>query len=506
MTSADAYTLACLFGALVSGARWLRVAQREHYVPLSATRFAIRWWTIGVSNRALATIAFGATVFGFWVPAACVITALVTLGGPLGLSLRGRTSSLAWTRRLRTVAAVSLVFAAVISLLFRQLGFGPAGCAILAIAAPSLVDGVLLILKPVEKRFARRYVIEASEVLDRVDPIRIAVTGSYGKTTIKGYIRHLLSETFGVVASPASFNNSAGLSRSVNEHLGQGTDVFIAEMGAYGPGEIADLVDWIRPSISVLAAIGPVHLERFGDLDTIVASKSEIFATSRTAIVNVDAYGLTGEADRLEASGIEVLRCSSIDPDADIVVIKNSQGLEVTVSGRQIVVGLPVDAAPTNVACAVAVAVTLEIPDEIIARRLADLPSAEHRRQVLVSESGVTVIDDTYNSNPAGAAAALKTLAELDAHRKAVVTPGMVELGHRQSAENRRFGVDASLIADDLIIVGRTNKSALVDGSRDGNARVHVVKSREAAVQWVREHLDPGDAVLYENDLPDHYA
>ena len=70
MTSADAYTLACFFGALVSGARWLRVAQREHYVPLSATRFAIRWWTIGVSNRALAAIALGATDFGFWVPAA----------------------------------------------------------------------------------------------------------------------------------------------------------------------------------------------------------------------------------------------------------------------------------------------------------------------------------------------------------------------------------------------------------------------------------------------------
>jgi hypothetical protein len=54
--------------------------------------------------------------------------------------------------------------------------------------------------------------------------------------------------------------------------------------------------------------------------------------------------------------------------------------------------------------------------------------------------------------------------------------------------------------------VGRTNKSALLKGSRDGNARVHFVSCREDAVNWVREHLTAGDAVLYENDLPDHYA
>jgi UDP-N-acetylmuramoyl-tripeptide--D-alanyl-D-alanine ligase len=506
MNSSDWYALVCFIGSICSGARWLRIAQREHYLPFATTRFAIRWWTLGVANPALVIVALGAATFCFWFPPVCVITALVVCIGPLGLGLRGRTSPLAWTRRLRVVAVTALFFAAIISLLFRQFGLGPMGCAAVALLTPAVVDGVLAMLKPVEGRLALRYVVQAAETLNRVDPIRIAVTGSYGKTTIKGYIRHLLSGTFSVVASPASFNNSPGLSRSVNEHLAQGTEVFVAEMGTYGPGEIADLVSWIRPSISLLASIGPVHLERFGDLDTIVASKSEIFSTSRTAIVNIDAYGLAREADRLQVSGIDVLRCSSNDRTADVVVLKDNQRLEVIVSGRRILTGLAADAAPTNVACAVAVATTLGIPDEIIAQRLANLPTVEHRRQVLVSQSGVTVIDDTYNSNPAGGAAALETLGGLDAHRKVVVTPGMVELGHRQVAENRQFGVDASLLADDLVIVGRTNKSALLKGSRDGNARVHFVSCREDAVNWVREHLTAGDAVLYENDLPDHYA
>ena len=308
-----------------------------------------------------------------------------------------------------------------------------------------------------------------------------------------------------MTASPASFNNSAGLSRSVNEHLTDGTEVFVAEMGTYGPGEIAELVNWVQPSISVLASIGPVHLERFGDLETIVSAKSEIFSTSRTAVINIDAYGLASEADRLQASGIDVVRCSSKDRSADVYACYDD-GLTVTLSGRTIVAGLTSDAAATNVACAVAVATTLGVSDETITKQLADLPVTEHRRQMLKSPTGVTIIDDTYNSNPAGAALALQTLADLDARRKVVVTPGMVELGSRQASENRRFAVDASLIADDLIIVGHTNRAALNNGARDGTARINLVRTRNDAIEWVRANLTSGDAVLYENDLPDHYA
>ena len=504
MTITDGYLVACFLASLFSSTRWLRVAQREHYLAWSASRFAIRWWRLGVINPLLFVMTASVVVASAWFPFACLAAALVVCVGPLGLGLKGRTSSLAWTRRLRTVAAVMVLFVVVLFLALRQLGVGSVGYAVVVILVPALIDVALAVLKPIEQRFARKYVTQAANTLERINPIRVAITGSYGKTTIKGYVRHLLSETRSVIASPASFNNSAGLSRSVNEHLTDGTEIFVAEMGTYGPGEIAELVSWIQPSISVLSAIGPVHLERFGDLDTVVASKSEIFSTSRTAIINVDAYGLAAEADRLQASGIDVLRCSAKDSTADIFVTSD-EGLSVTVSNRTIVAGLESDAAPTNVACAVAVATALDVPDETIAHLLTNLPTADHRRQVLLGQSGVTIVDDTYNSNPAGAAAALETLSRTGANRKAVVTPGMIELGNRQASENRRLGVDASLIADDLIIVGRTNKGALANGARDGTARVHVLPNRDEAIKWVRENLKAGDAVLYENDLPDHY-
>jgi UDP-N-acetylmuramoyl-tripeptide--D-alanyl-D-alanine ligase len=81
----------------------------------------------------------------------------------------------------------------------------------------------------------------------------------------------------------------------------------------------------------------------------------------------------------------------------------------------------------------------------------------------------------------------------------------MVELGRRQYQENRSFAAEASAVVDDLLVVGGTNKRALLEGSATGTASVTVVASREEAVDWVRQNLGPGDAVLYENDLPDHY-
>jgi UDP-N-acetylmuramoyl-tripeptide--D-alanyl-D-alanine ligase len=126
---------------------------------------------------------------------------------------------------------------------------------------------------------------------------------------------------------------------------------------------------------------------------------------------------------------------------------------------------------------------------------------------VVTTRSGATVIDDTYNANPAGARAALRLLEDLSdgGHRRVVVTPGMVELGDRQVEENAEFAAQAAKIATDLVIVGQSNAAALVTGARRGNARVVRVHDREQAVSWVSERIGPGDVVLYENDLPDHF-
>lgn len=494
--------------AVLSALRWLRVAQREHYLPGSVSRFAIRWWRLP-SNLFLGL--FGAIALG-----AMAINPLLGLGaalaigtGPLGLTLRGRSSSLSWTRRLKALGATTLG----IWVLFNALatgvvsvtvdGFSPAeslvwACALSAVATPLLIDAALAVNAPIERRLAKTFINQARQALDTVRPTVVAITGSYGKTTVKNYVAHLLAETKRVVASPASFNNSAGLSRTVNEQLSPGTEVFVAEMGTYGAGEIRDLCSWVIPDVAVICSIGPVHLERMGSIEAIVQAKSEIVEKAPVVVLNADAFGLAALADRCESQGKQVIRFRL---NEDKIVIDDDP----------IDVGDLEGGHPSNVACALSVIKALGLNPQDFLTRLNPLPVVAHRGSISVSEAGVTVIDDTYNSNPTGAQAALELLVKSGSEHgaKVVITPGMVELGKDGFEENAKFSRSATERATHMIIVGRTNRQALMAGASAATsaarAAVVAVDTRAEALTWVRANLSSGDTVLWENDLPDHF-
>lgn len=477
-----------LVATALAGLRWLRVAQREHYLPGAATRFALRWWG-GIGPNRLLSAAVVIGILGTLVrPFSAVVAGLAVASGPFGLSLRGTAPGpIAWTRRLRTLAAVWAGLQLVVIGVGALVGLSALFAALGAALVPVLVDAACAITGPIERRLGQRFVDQATARLKSIRPTVVAITGSYGKTGTKGYVAHLVGATRTVVASPRSFNNRAGLARAINENLVPGTDVFVAEMGTYGPGEIAELCSWIEPTISVITAIGPVHLERFGTEDKIVEAKSEIFEKAEIAVLNVDDARLGALAERLVDAGKRVVRCRA----ADVASMLDG-----------------VDAPAGNVACAVAVALELDVPIEVIKERVRSLPTAANRLAREQGSGGWTILDDTFNSNPAGAARALDALdaAAGDGGRRIVVTPGMVELGPRQYEENAAFARAAAARATDLVVVGHTNRKALLDGAAGGNASVRTVDSRTQAVAWVRDQgLGPNDAVLYENDRPDHY-
>ena len=516
-------TVACCVAACVpAGLRWLRVAQREHYLAGSVLPFAGRWWRSTPANAALAAAAAVAAVVSIGYPVAGVVVAASVAAGPLGLTLRGRTSPLAWTCRLRRLAAAWALLEVVLVVVGVVSGLASVLAVVAALAVPLGVDLACRAMSPVELRLSAHFVDEAEARLQRVAPIVVAITGSYGKTSTKGHIACLVGTARTVVATPASFNNRAGLARAVNEHLAEGTEVFVAEMGTYGPGEIADLCRWCPPDIAVITAIGPVHLERFGSEDRVLEAKSEIIETADMVVLQVDDPRLSALADRAESAGKRVLRCSGADRSADVGVVRTGVGqrMSVYVHGSALAeeVEIPVGGQPANLAIAIAVALELKVDPDVVAARLLELPPVDHRLQAVRSASGAMILDDTYNSNPAGASAALRALASAgpdvasagpdNSRRAVVVTPGMVELGPRQFEENREFGAAVASTATDLLIVGRTNRRALLAGasSVDGSkVQATLVPNRQQAVDWVRRHLAPGDVVLYENDLPDHY-
>ena len=472
-----AAVLVSLLATAAAGARWLRVAQREPYLPGAVSRFALRWCRIG-PNLLLAV-------------------------GPFGLSVRGRTSPLAWTRRLRTLAAVWAGLHLLVVGAGALVGAAAPVAVLAAALTPLLVDAALALTAPLERRLVEPYVRRASLRLALVRPTVVAITGSYGKTSTKRYVAHLIQGTRSVVATPASFNNRAGLARAVNEHLASGTEVFVAEMGTYGRGEIAELCSWCRPDVAVITAIGPVHLERMGSEEVIAEAKSEILEPAGVAVLNVDHPLLEALAARRVGQGRRVVRCSAVSPAADVAVVDG----KVLVRGAPLARADGLEVLPGNLACAVAVALELGVPEAEVAERLAGLPPVEHRLAVSRGTTGAVVVDDTYNSNPAGAAAALAALRRHASagHLRVVVTPGMVELGPRQHQENARFAAAASAASSHLVVVGHTNRGALLEGARSGSAQVVLVETREQAVAWVRDHVGEGDVVLYENDLPDHF-
>ncbi len=499
--------LACAVATYYANVRWLRVAQREHYIGGAVSRFVNRWWYGSLANIFLWSLAFVGIVLSSVIPEAIFLIALAIGIGPIGLSVKGRTSTVVWTRRLKTLAKATVLLEVTGFVLGWMLGVPAFAAGLVTVLAPTWVDIATFITAPFERREAKKFVESAQQRLKQVSPTVVAITGSYGKTTTKGCVAHLLSGSRSVLPTPASFNNLAGISRTINEQLTPGTDVFVAEMGTYGIGEIAELCDLAPPHISVITAIGPVHLERFGTEEQIVQAKSEIFEKAGVCIVNADDERLLQVADRLQAQGREVWRCSALNEGADVCVTVIDESIYVHHRAELIAEAPIPPVAATNVACAVAVALSLGVSPQDIARRLATLPGAPHRQEISHGSGGPTIIDDTYNSNPASVRRGLDLLARSadGDHRRVVATPGMVELGPRQSIENFQFAVAAAQKATDLVVIGRTNRKALLAGAKGSELNVVTVDHLPDAVEWVRRHVSEGDAVLYANDLPDHF-
>ena len=428
----------CLVASLVAAPRWLRIAQREHYLPRSVTRFAIRWWSAGQVNLLLAVAAVTASLSAFSLSVMALATAGIIVAAPVGPDAERAhvaagvdpPAAHAWRRSFAVLDVALFLLAAATPT-------SAALASILCFLQPVIVDVALLVTLPFERLAARRWVRQAEQRLRAAAPVTVAITGSYGKTTTKLYVRHLVAGQRTVLASPASFNNTGGLARTLNEHLAPGTEVFVAEMGTYGPGEIRAMCEWVRPTIGVIVNIGPVHLERMQSLDGVVAGQGrdhrgradggaqrERPRSGRRWPTRLAARGHAGGAGghRAPTRPAPTWSCSTT---ATATSTSAPAGHAAPHRGH----APPI---PANVASALGVVVALGLDVAAALPRLDTLPVAEHRQEISRSAKGVVVIDNTFSSNPASAASSLalvRPAGRARAPASVVVTPGMVELG-----------------------------------------------------------------------------
>ncbi|MYE26167.1 MAG: UDP-N-acetylmuramoyl-tripeptide--D-alanyl-D-alanine ligase [Chloroflexi bacterium] len=400
------------------------------------------------------------------------------------------------------------------------------GLALYLFAPIWLVAGNMM-LQPLEAALCRRYLRQAADTLDKIQPKVIGITGSYGKTTTKSFLRDILSARFSAYATPKSYNTLMGISLAINRDLADDyrTEYFISEMGAYVEGEIDRICQLTPPDIAVVTEIGPQHLERFGSLENVRKAKYELIKNlpaDGVAVLNWDnPYIREMAAEGYPSTILTVSRKLTLEAAQKRGVTwvasdvqETLEGLRFTASrvdaGENAQITTPVvgEHNVTNLLLCIAIARHEGIALRQIAMRIRSLQPAESRLVLQTTAAGITIINDAYSANPKGIVSALKILGMHEMGARLLITPGMIELGELQDDENRKLGLLAAQHATDIILIGKSQTQPIAEAIRStafDRSRLRVVETLKESVEWYQHNLKAGDTVLFLNDLPDTY-
>lgn len=387
-----------------------------------------------------------------------------------------------------------------------------AGAAVLVVAEQKLpalgkVQGQILIVDDVLLALERLASASRARSKARV----IAVTGSVGKTTTKEALRHALAASGAVHASAASFNNHWGVPLSL-ARMPAATRFGVFEIGMNHPGEIRPLVKLVRPHVAIVTLIAPAHLGYFRDLDEIAAAKAEIFegvVPDGTAILNADDPQCGPLATMARAAGVTAIKTFGANPQADFRLVDFTPGeegarLKARIDGTDIDIDLA--SSGRHIAenlLAVLGAATLAGADlGATAAALSSWRAGKGRgeRHSLPMPGGghITLIDDSYNANPASMRAAVAVLAGSQPGpegRRVAVLGDMLELGAR-SAE-LHAGLAEILVAAGIakvFLLGDEMKA--LDDALDQTLACEWHESRDALRTSLLKDLRSGDVVM----------
>ncbi len=438
------------------------------------------------------------------------------------------------TTRARRILIAAMLYTALLGLVgvyFAQPAFW--------IIPVQLLPFILIIgnltLEPYETMIQKKFYSEASARLSELNPTVIAITGSYGKTSVKHILGHILKKNAPTLVTPGSVNTLMGITRIIREQLEPNHRYFIVEMGAYGPGSIASLCKLTPPDYGIISSIGHAHYERFKTLDTVVQAKFElaeaVIANRGTMIVhektlkfrhsqsmrhkNMDSFIACGEPVQIKDPK-SAQEYSYLTPD-DLNIISVEQtpmGICVVIEWKEEKYTLR---APLygvhhghNIALAFACAMTLGMDAKDIKTALASTPQITHRLEVKQQVDGSVIIDDAFNSNPPGFRSAMhvmRILADDREGRAILVTPGIVELGEKHDEVHRTLGILAAEVCDIVIVVSPARIPTFIEGFKnmDSGKTLQQFETFAAAERWLIKNKRNTDVILLENDLPDLY-
>ena len=341
----------------------------------------------------------------------------------------------------------------------------------------------------IEKYLFMVYKKQAKRKLASMKELQIvAITGSYGKTSIKNFVAQILSRKFNVYATPRSINTLGGIMGDVNNSLPEDTEIYVCEAGARQSGDIYDITTFVEPQRVVVGKVGEAHIEYFKTLDNIIATKLEIMQSPKLERAFIHTSVTDEPHEKVTFFGDEVQNVNATlnGTDFDLAFDGGTLSLHTDVLG---------EFQTMNIAVAVRIAKSFGMSDEEITRAVAKLEPVEHRLQ-LIKAGGKLILDDGYNGNIDGMLEGVR-LCSLHEGRKVIVTPGLVESSDEL---NLKLINAINDVFDIVIVTGSLNAELFKKNLRVKNKVMLADKSSLTAV--LGNQTASGDIILFANDAP----
>ena len=402
------------------------------------------------------------------------------------------SSFVIWNRNLdRPVVLTTRVKRFLIILLFTTFSIDA-----LVVASSMNIYGLLLPLfmtyittTVLEKIFFLRFKANAKSRLKTIRDLKtIAITASYGKTSIKNYLYQVLSKKFNVYMTPRSVNTIGGIVKDVNTDLPLDTQIYIAEAGARETGDILEIVNFIEPQYAIIGSVGEQHIEYFKTLDNIIHTKMEILKSPKLihGFVHDSVPILAYDAITKYPNDLKITR-------SDL----NGIWFDLNMNGAVEHFHAPILGSfnAINLTSVILMAKTLGMSIDEIKVSLHNLKPVNHRLH-LSKVAGKLILDDSFNGNLEGMLEAVQIASTYEG-RKVIITPGLVESTMEANVE---FAKAVENVFDVVIITGSLNAKLLEKVIT--KVKPIMLDDKSQMQDILAKETQIGDLILFANDAP----
>jgi len=402
------------------------------------------------------------------------------------------TSFFFWNKNLDR----SLVLTARVKRFLAVLLFTTFAVDALAVASNSETFGLFIplfltygITTVLEKIMFTTYKANAKNNLHTIDGLKIvAITASYGKTSIKNYLFQVLNKRFKTYMTPRSVNTIAGIVKDVNHDLPRDTEVYIAEAGARQTGDIEEITKFLEPQYAIIGSVGEQHIEYFKTLDNIIHTKMEILKSPRLTHAYVH-------------DSVPILKYDTITKFPNDLNITRSDlngiWFDINIDGVTEHFNAPVLGSfnAINLTAVILMAKELGMSIDEIKVALTNLKPVKHRLH-LTKAGGKLILDDSFNGNLDGMLEAV-TISSTYTGRKVIVTPGIVE---STMESNVAFAKAVDEVFDLVIITGSLNSKVIE--KTISRTKPIILEDKNKLQDILAKETHVGDLILFANDAP----